>query len=266
MGKTITGKTRKRARRTQAPRRETPDQRKARAADILRRLEELYPGATCALTHDSALHLLAATILSAQCTDDRVNMVTPALFARYRTAKDFAVADPAELEQLIKSTGFYRNKAKNLIGMGRVLCEKFGGEVPATMKQLLQLPGVARKTANVVLGTWFGRNQGVVVDTHIGRVATRLGLAPSARDSKDAVKIELDLMEVFPRDEWTNVGHYMIWHGRKVCAARKPACERCTLSDVCPSAFPVNGQNVREVRPPLGRMPPASPAGWVSRK
>ncbi len=236
-----TSQTRKK--RPARPRlRESLDARKARAAKILQLLEQLYPGATCALHHDSALHLLAATILSAQCTDDRVNMVTPALFRRYRSARDFADADQAELENLIKSTGFFRNKAKNLIGMGRALCEKNAGEVPDTMDELLHLPGVARKTANVVLGTWFGRNEGVVVDTHIGRVSTRLGLAPAARDSKDAIRIELDLMQVFPQEEWTNAGHYMIWHGRKVCLARRPACERCTLSTLCPSAFLESGE------------------------
>lgn len=210
--------------------------RRKRAAEAILRLKRLYPSANCALEHESALHLLVATILSAQCTDDRVNMVTPALFERYRTADDFADAEPAELEALIRSTGFYRNKAKNIIGAGRVLRERFGGRVPDTMDALLELPGVARKTANVVLGTWFGRNEGIVVDTHIGRLAHRLDLTWRSRDDKDAVRIEQDLMEIIPREEWTYLGHALIQLGRAVCTARKPNCAECRLSDICPSA------------------------------
>lgn len=216
--------------------RESMQSRKARAEKIVAELHNLYSDADCALEHDSALHLLVATILSAQCTDDRVNKVTPVLFARYQTAEDFAAAEPAELEKIIQSTGFFRNKAKNIIGAGRVICEKFGGSVPDNMDDLLEIPGVARKTANVVLGTWFKKNEGVVVDTHIGRLAHRLKLSWRSKNDKDAVKIERDLMEVIPRDDWTFAGHALIWHGRKVCPARKPACDRCTLADLCPSA------------------------------
>jgi endonuclease-3 len=236
--------TRRRAAKT----RESRAKRTARAARIVEQLHALYPVADCALRHDSALQLLAATILSAQCTDDRVNIVTKALFARYKTAEDFATANQAALEKVIQSTGFFRNKARNLIGMGRVLCERFNGDVPATMEELLELPGVARKTANVVLGTWFGRNEGMVVDTHIGRLATRLGLTWNAKDDKDAVKIERDLMQVLPREEWTYVGHALIFHGRRVCAARKPDCARCALADACPSAFSFNNDQPRTAR------------------
>jgi endonuclease-3 len=152
-------------------------------------------------------------------------------------AADYASADPGELEQAIRSTGFFRNKTKSLIGLGRVLTERFGGEVPASMEQLLELPGVARKTANVLLGTWFGKNEGVVVDTHVGRLAHRLHLTWRSRNEKDAVRIESDLMEVLPRKDWTYVGHALIWHGRKVCTARKPDCDHCLLAELCPSAY-----------------------------
>lgn len=209
---------------------------RTRANRVISLLKPLYPRAQCALTHESPLQLLIATILSAQCTDDRVNKVTPSLFARYRTAEQFAAADTSELESLIQSTGFFRNKARNIIGAARVICEQFGGHVPDTMDALLRLPGVARKTANVVLGSAFGRNDGVVVDTHIGRLSHRLGLTWRSRDSKDAVRIERDLMEVIPQAEWTYFGHAMILHGRRVCRARKPACADCVLKDICPSA------------------------------
>lgn len=222
--------------------RESMQSRMARAERIVAELHNLYSDADCALEHDSALHLLVATILSAQCTDDRVNKVTPVLFARYKTAEDFAAANPAELERIIQSTGFFRNKAKNIIGAGRVICEKFSGKVPDNMEDLLEVPGVARKTANVVLGTWFKKNEGVVVDTHIGRLAHRLKLSWRSRNDKDAVKIERDLMEIIPRDDWTFAGHALIWHGRKVCPARKPACDRCTLADLCPSAYSFNNE------------------------
>lgn len=216
--------------------RESLDAKKARAKKIVAELDRLYPDATCALTHKSALQLLVSTILSAQCTDDRVNKVTPALFNRYPSAKAFANAEPAELEAMIQSTGFFRNKAKSIMGAARVITEEFGGEVPDNMDDLLKLPGVARKTANVILGTWFGKNVGVVVDTHIGRLAHRLGLTWRSKDSKDAVKIEKDLMEVLPHDAWTDAGHALIYHGRRVCAARKPDCDACTLAKLCPSA------------------------------
>lgn len=180
--------------------------------------------------------MLVATILSAQCTDERVNQVTPAVFRRYPDAAAYAAADPAGLEALIQSTGFFRNKTKNLIGMGRALCERFGGEVPASMDALLTLPGVARKTANCVLGTWFGKNEGIVVDTHVGRIAQRLGLLRTARDDKDAVKIESDLQSLVPRAHWTWFSHAWIEHGRRVCTARKPQCGVCPLRADCPSA------------------------------
>ncbi len=216
---------------------ESPDARAKRARAILKILHQLYPDAECALDRKSALELLVATVLSAQCTDVRVNMVTPIVFRKYKTARDFAKARPEELEEIIKSTGFYRNKTKSLIGAGRVIDEKFGGKVPGTMEELLEIPGVARKTANVILGTWFKKNEGVVVDTHIGRLAHRLKLTWRSRDDKDAVKIEQDLMEIIPRDDWTFVGHALIDHGRQVCSARKPACDRCKLAPHCPSAF-----------------------------
>lgn len=222
--------------------RESAVARRARAAEIIKRLRRDYPDADCALNHKTPLQLLVSTILSAQCTDDRVNKVAPSVFARYRTARAYADADPAELESLVQSTGFFRNKTKSIIGAGRVLTERFRGKVPDTMDELLELPGVARKTANVILGTAFGKNEGVVVDTHIGRLAHRLKLTWRSRDDKDAVKIERDLMEILPRDEWTFMGHALISHGRKVCSARKPDCQACTLADQCPSAFAVNTQ------------------------
>lgn len=204
---------------------------------IVAELHRLYPEAECALTHGSAWELLVATILSAQCTDERVNLVTPQLFAKYPTIPALSKADPRDVEAVIRSTGFYRNKAKNLIGAARTIVSRFGGDVPGTMDELLQLPGVARKTANVLLGTWFKRNDGVVVDTHIGRLSHRLQLTWQSKDDKDAVRIEQDLMQVLPRAEWTFVGHALIWHGRKVCAARRPCCEACTLAEQCPAAF-----------------------------
>ncbi|MFQ5412632.1 MAG: endonuclease III, partial [Phycisphaerae bacterium] len=207
------------------------------AKRIQKELRRLYPDADCALTHKSALNLLVATILSAQCTDERVNLVTPNVFKRYKTARDLANAEPAELEELIHSTGFYRNKTRNIIGAARVMTERFGGRVPNTMESLLELPGVARKTANVILGTCFRKNEGVVVDTHIGRLAERLRLTWRSRDGKDAIRIERDLMEVFPREAWIFIGHALIWHGRRVCPARKPDCAGCALSRDCPSAF-----------------------------
>jgi endonuclease-3 len=210
---------------------------RARAARILERLREAYPNATCALHHDSALSLLVATVLSAQCTDERVNQVTPDLFRRYPDARALAGADVADLEAAIRTTGFFHNKAKSLLGMSRLLCDEHGGQVPDTMEALLRLPGVARKTANCVLGTWYGKNEGIVVDTHVGRVAMRLKLAPTARTDKDAERIERDLVQLFPRESWTWLAHALIEHGRKVCIARKPKCEVCPLAPDCPSAF-----------------------------
>ncbi len=220
---------------TRPPRRlgrETPAQLKARARKIIARLEQEYPDATCALHHRNALELLVATILSAQSTDARVNMVTPALFAKYKTARDYATADPKVLEQEIRSTGFFRNKTKAIIGMAQALVERHGGEVPDTMEELVQLPGVGRKTANVVLGTWFKKNEGIVVDTHVQRLATLLGFTRE----KDPVKIERDLMALVPRDKWTWFSHTLIQHGRRVCIARRPKCEICVVNRWCPSS------------------------------
>ena len=212
--------------------RETPVARRARVRKIIARLEREYPDATCALSHTSALELLVATILSAQSTDARVNMVTPGLFAKYRTAADFATADPAVLEGEIHSTGFFRNKTKSIIGMAQALVERHGGEVPDTLEELVQLPGVGRKTANVVLGTWFGKNEGIVVDTHVQRLSTLLGLTRET----DPVKIERDLMALVPRDKWTWWSHTLILHGRRVCIARRPKCEVCLVNRLCPSS------------------------------
>lgn len=216
--------------------REIPEQRAARAASLLATLRELYPDANCALRHGSAYELLVATILSAQCTDERVNRVTPAFFDRFPDARALASADSDEVEALIRSTGFFRNKTRSLIGMAQAVCAKHGGEIPDSMEALLELPGVARKTANCVLGTWFRRNEGVVVDTHVGRLATRLGLLTNSRSAKDAVRIERELMTLFPRESWTYLSHALILHGRGVCAARRPRCEACALSDRCPSS------------------------------
>ncbi|MBP7933099.1 MAG: endonuclease III [Phycisphaerae bacterium] len=215
---------------------ESLEARKKRTAKILERLRQLYPHAECALQHDSALRLLIATILSAQSTDEMVNKVTPVLFAAYPNAETLAAADPADIERVVHSTGFFRQKTKSIIGACRRIVERFGGQVPQTMDELTQLPGVARKTANVVLGTWFHKEEGVVVDTHVGRLAHRLRLTWSSRDEKDAVKIEQDLMQVLPRAEWTYTSHALIWHGRRVCSARKPNCGACGLAKLCPSA------------------------------
>ena len=213
------------------------DDRKKRARKLITALRKLYPEADCALRHESPLELLISTILSAQSTDDTVNKVTPELFAAYPTPRKLAEADPADVEKLIHPTGFFRQKTKSIIGTCRKIVEQFGGRVPDTMDELTQLPGVARKTANVVLGTWFGKNEGVVVDTHVGRLSHRLDLTWSSKNDKDAVKIEQDLVQVIPRKAWTYVSHALIWHGRKVCSARKPKCDQCTLNKLCPSAF-----------------------------
>lgn len=214
-------------------------ERAARAQAVLSELHRLYPDATCALHHRSAFELLIATILSAQSTDATVNRVTPALFARWPDAPALARADPDALEQVIHATGFFRQKAKSLLGASQRLVEVYGGEVPSTLAELITLPGVARKTANVVLGTWFGLEEGIVVDTHVGRLAHRLDLTWSSKDTKDAVKIEQDLVQVVPRGEWTFFSHGLILHGRAVCTARKPACAACALAPHCPSAFRV---------------------------
>ena len=204
-----------------------------RVAAILAGLDRLYPSAECELVRDDPFQLLCATILSAQCTDERVNLVTPGLFARFPTPATMAKAPPAVLEKIVRSTGFFRNKAKNLVGAARVLDEKWRGEVPRSMAALLELPGVARKTANVVLGTAFGIAEGVVVDTHVIRLSQRLGFTRSTT----AEHIERDLMEILPRSRWILFSHQIIWHGRRVCRARKPDCDACPLAPHCPSAF-----------------------------
>jgi endonuclease-3 len=211
---------------------ETAAARAARVRKLLAILAGAYPEAGCALHHSTALELLVATILSAQSTDARVNLVTPALFAKYRTAQDYANANPEVLEQEIHSTGFFRNKTKSIIGMAQALVEHHGGQVPATMDALVELPGVGRKTANVVLGTWFGKNEGVVVDTHVARLSQRLGMTTE----HDPVRIEQDLMALVPRPKWTWFSHALIQHGRRICVARRPKCEVCVVSHLCPSA------------------------------
>ena len=203
------------------------------AGEIYDRLAKHYPDAHCALDFKTPFQLLVATILSAQCTDKRVNMVTPALFKRYRTPAALAAAKPEELEELIKSTGFFRNKTKSLIGMSTVVTERHGGKIPDELDALVKLPGVGRKTANVVLGNAYDKNEGVVVDTHVGRVSGRLGLTKET----DPVKVEQDLMKIFPRERWTMLAHLMIEHGRTICEARRPKCEICFLSDICPSSL-----------------------------
>ena len=204
----------------------------ARVAKILKRLESAYPEAKCALHHSSAWELLVATILSAQCTDVRVNMVTPGLFQKYPTPQAFAALEPAELEPDIKSTGFFRNKSKSVVGAARKLIADFGGQVPDDMDKLLSLPGVARKTANVVLGSWFGKGVGVVVDTHVFRISRRLELT-----KQDAPgNIEQDLMQVIPQPKWINFAHEIILHGRALCTARSPKCAECPLEDICHAA------------------------------
>ncbi len=203
-----------------------------RVKAILDRLEERYPKATCALTHRSAWELLVATILSAQCTDATVNKVTPELFRQYPTPQSLAVLKPEQLEPLIKSTGFFRNKAKSLVGAAKGVLESFGGQVPQEMDQLLTLPGVARKTANVVLGTWFNKAVGVVVDTHVHRISRRLEMT----SSNDAKNIEQDLMKVLPQSKWIEFSHQIIHHGRALCIARKPKCAECPLETLCHAA------------------------------
>jgi endonuclease III len=209
--------------------------RRVRALEVLERLRREYPDAHCALDHRNAFELLCATILSAQCTDVRVNLVTPGLFRKYPDAFALARARTPTLEAIIRSAGFFRNKARSLIGMAQALVADHGGEVPRTMAELCVLPGVGRKTANVILGNAYGINEGVTVDTHVGRLSRRLDLT---RDD-DPVKVERDLMQLIPRDDWALVSHLLIFHGRQICLARRPRCEQCVLSDICPSAFRV---------------------------
>ncbi|MGA8153157.1 MAG: endonuclease III [Terriglobales bacterium] len=200
-----------------------------RIADILQRLDQLYPDVTCALTHKSAWELLVATILSAQSTDANVNRVTPELFRKYPSVRDFAALTPEQLQPDVRSTGFFRNKSKSVVGAAKKIVAEFNGEVPDNMDELLTLPGVARKTANVVLGTWFKKAVGVVVDTHVTRIARRLELTKNT----DAPKIEQDLMKVIPREKWILFAHQIIWHGRRLCIARRPKCVECPLETLC---------------------------------
>jgi len=203
-----------------------------RVGEILKRLDQTYPEVTCALQHKSAWELLVATILSAQSTDVNVNRVTPALFRKYPTIEDFAALTPEQLQPDIYSTGFFRNKAKSVVGAAKKIVSDFGGQVPDEMEEILSLPGVARKTANVVLGTWFKKPEGVVVDTHVTRIARRLELT----NNSDAPKIEQDLMKVIPREKWILFSHQIIWHGRKLCMARLPKCAECPLENLCHAA------------------------------
>jgi endonuclease-3 len=219
----MTARARPRARRTLVQ----------RAAEILERLRGCYPDAKCALDHRDPFQLLCATILSAQCTDARVNLVTPTLFARYPTPAALADAEQRDVEEIIKSTGFFRNKARSLIGMAQALVAHHAGEVPRTMPELRTLPGVGRKTANVILGNAYGVNEGITVDTHVARLSTLLGLTRQ----DDPARIELDLMPLFPREDWGLVSHLLIFHGRQVCIARRPRCGDCVLASVCPSAL-----------------------------
>ena len=209
----------------------SPEQIRAITAELRR----IYPDAKCSLDFSNPLELLVATQLSAQCTDERVNLVTRDLFQKYRSAEDYATVSQEELEQDIRSTGFYRNKAKNIRAACQLLITNYDGEVPSTMADLLKLPGVARKTANVVLGNAFGIIEGFVVDTHIGRLARRFGWTTH----EDPVKVEQDLMRLVPRQDWLDLSHLMIFHGRAICQSRKPLCQQCTLSKLCPSAFQI---------------------------
>lgn len=206
--------------------------KQAIAATVLTRLRAEYPDAHCELDHRNAFELLCATILSAQCTDARVNLVTPALFAAYPDAEALSVARLEDVEQIVRTTGFYRAKAKSLVGMANALVDRHGGDVPRTIAELVPLPGVGRKTANVILGNAFDINEGIVVDTHVQRLSRRLGLTREA----DPVAIERALMPLFPRDAWALLSHLLIWHGRRACFARKPACGTCVVADICPSA------------------------------
>jgi endonuclease-3 len=213
--------------------RESLDELKARTRTIIRRLKRAYPGAKCSLNHTNPFELLVATILSAQCTDERVNMVTADLFRKYRKPEDYLNVSPRELEKDIQSTGFFRNKTKSIQGASKMLTEQYGGQVPRTMEELLELPGVARKTANVVLGNAFDIHAGVVVDTHVTRLSHRLGLT----QQKTAEKIEQDLIPIVPKKDWVIFPHLMIYHGRKICKARNPLCAECTIEKQCPSSY-----------------------------
>jgi endonuclease-3 len=231
----VKSKNRKTALKKKSPARSAAKTGKAAITDpkrvlaILAGLDAAYPEATCELTHQNAFQLLISTILSAQCTDVRVNQVTQELFKKYKTPEDFAYATPSELEQVIRPTGFFRNKTKSIMGASKVLLEKFNGQVPRTMDELLTIPGVARKTGNVVLGTAYGIASGVVVDTHVMRLSQRLDLSRN----DDPKKIEQDLVAILPQDKWIQFSHQLIWHGRRVCAARKPKCEICNLEKLC---------------------------------
>ena len=211
-----------------------PSSRRLAAGKIVALLKSEYPDAHCELDFRTPYELIVATILSAQCTDARVNMVTPTLFARYPTAKALSEADSTDVEDIVRSTGFFRNKTKSLIGMASALVADHGGQVPAEMEALRVLPGVGRKTANVVLGNAFGKNEGITVDTHVTRLANLLGLTTET----DPIKIERDLMKLVDREDWTLVSHLLIWHGRRVCIARRPKCGRCVLAKLCPSVQP----------------------------
>ncbi len=211
---------------------ESPERLKARAKKIVTRLGKIFPNPKIALEYQDPLQLLVATILSAQCTDERVNQVTKELFKKYKTARDYAEANVAEFEQEIRPTGFFRAKAKSIIHCCKELVEKHGGKVPQTMEEMVQLPGVGRKTANCVLGGAYGIASGVVVDTHVRRLAQRLGLSKE----EDPEKIESDLMEIIPKKDWIDFGNMLIWHGRRTCQARKPNCLECVINDLCPSA------------------------------
>jgi endonuclease-3 len=212
---------------------ETIEMRRTRAERIMAELRRLYPDARCSLNFSNPLELLVATILSAQCTDERVNQVTATLFKKYRTAEDYARARPEELERDVKQTGFYRNKAKHIREAAQLIVERYHGEVPRTMAELLALPGVARKTANVVMGNAYGIVEGVVVDTHVGRLARRMGLS----ESEDPGQIERDLMALLPQRDWLALSHTMIYHGRAICQARRPLCEQCALASLCPTGI-----------------------------
>ena len=225
-----------------------------RVEQLVEAFPEIYPGAHCELDFKNPLQLLIATILSAQCTDKRVNMVTPALFKKYRTAADYAKAKPAELENAIKSTGFFRNKAKSIRAATAMIAEKFNGRVPQTMDELRELPGVGRKTANVVLGNAFGKNEGIVVDTHVTRLSQRLGLTKQT----DPEKIERDLMKLVPREHWTSWSHWLIWHGRRRCFARKPDCRQCEIFRLCPSGKIFVRTGAARKPPAAGLDPPSA--------
>jgi len=223
------------ASRAARQRKEDAHAKRARAAEIYKKLSELYPDAHCELDFKNPFQLLVATILSAQTTDKRVNMVTPTLFAKYPTVQALARAKTEDVEEIIKSTGFFRAKTKSIVGMSGGVVDRFNGQIPNTLEALVTLPGVGRKTANVVLGNAFDVNEGVVVDTHVARLSKRLGFTTD----DDPIKIEQTLMDLFPREQWTMLSHLLIWHGRRVCFARKPNCAGCVVNGLCPSAFKV---------------------------